>query len=152
MSVFTLENEAFAGLVFYGALCLAKTTAMSMVTAFHRITKQSVPTEEDARMSTKDPEKIKRMLQPNDDVERSRKAHLNDLENVVPFVLLGLLYISTNPPAATALTHFKVGLSARLLHSVAYIFKLRAPSRGVGFVLGFATTISMLYRTISAVY
>ncbi|XP_026690223.2 microsomal glutathione S-transferase 1-like [Ciona intestinalis] len=152
MSAFTLENEAFSGLVFYGGLCLAKTAAMSVVTAYHRITKGAMPTEEDSRMLTKDPEKRKKMLVPNDDVERSRKAHLNDLENVVPFVLLGLLYVSTNPPAGSAILHFKIFFWARVLHSVAYICKLRSPSRGVGFFLGFAATISMLYRTISAVY
>jgi len=41
-----------------------------------------------------------------------RSAHLNDLENVIPFVLLSLLYIGTNPDPVTALWHFRVSLAA----------------------------------------
>uniref|UniRef100_H2Y962 Microsomal glutathione S-transferase 1 n=1 Tax=Ciona savignyi TaxID=51511 RepID=H2Y962_CIOSA len=80
---------------------------MSVVTIYHRLMKGSFPAEEDAKLMAHDQEKIKEMLKPNDDVERLRNAHLNDLENVVPFVLLGLLYISTNPPAATAPRYFR---------------------------------------------
>ena len=31
-----------------------------------------------------------------------RRAHLNDLENVIPFVLLSLLYVGTNPDPIVA--------------------------------------------------
>ena len=37
-----------------------------------------------------------------------RRAHLNDLENVIPFVLLSLLYVGTNPDPIVALWHFRV--------------------------------------------
>uniref|UniRef100_H2Y965 Microsomal glutathione S-transferase 1 n=1 Tax=Ciona savignyi TaxID=51511 RepID=H2Y965_CIOSA len=150
MSTFTLENEAFAGLVFYGGLCLAKTTAMSTVTAVYRFAKGSFPSAEDAKVLTKDPEKRKRLLQPNEEVERTRSVHRNDLENVVPFVLLGLLYISTNPPAATALTHFKLFTGFRFLHSFCYLIPLPQPSRVLSFTGGYLVTLSMLYRVLTA--
>ena len=39
-----------------------------------------------------------------------RRAHLNDLENVIPFVLMSLLYVGTKPDPVTALWHFRVRL------------------------------------------
>ena len=54
-----------------------------------------------------------------------RKAHLNDLENVVPFVLLGLLYVATDPKPSVALWHYRVSkkittLLAVVLEKVSY--------------------------------
>ena len=54
-----------------------------------------------------------------------RKAHLNDLENVVPFVLLGLLYVATDPKPSAALWHYRVSrtfttISGVVLEKVLY--------------------------------
>ena len=55
------------------------------------------------------------------DVERVRRAHLNDLENVLPFLILCPLYLATGPAAATATTVIRVFAAARLLHTVVYL-------------------------------
>merc|ERR1711862_972478 len=34
----------------------------------------------------------------NEDVERVRRAHQNDIENIVPFAILGFIYIFTSQP------------------------------------------------------
>ena len=39
----------------------------------------------------------------HEDVERVRRAHLNDMENVIPFLFLGFMYMFTNPAYSTAL-------------------------------------------------
>ena len=44
----------------------------------------------------------------NENVERVRRAHLNDMENILPFFCLGLLYIFTNPAVSTALLVFRL--------------------------------------------
>ena len=46
----------------------------------------------------------------------------NDLENVIPFVFLGFIYISTGPALATAKLAFRIFTAARFLHSVVYVF------------------------------
>merc|ERR1711910_312081 len=43
----------------------------------------------------------------NEDVERVRRAHLNDMENILPFFCLGLLYIFTEPALSTATLLFR---------------------------------------------
>uniref|UniRef100_F6Z3Z5 Microsomal glutathione S-transferase 1 n=1 Tax=Ciona intestinalis TaxID=7719 RepID=F6Z3Z5_CIOIN len=152
MSAFTLENEAFSGLVFYGGLCLAKTAAMSMVTAYHRITKGAMPTEEDTRMMTKDPEKMKKMLVPNDDVERVRRCHLNDIENIIPFVIIGFAYILTDPAVETAIFHFQLFTGSRISHTFCYLIPIPQPSRFVFCMSGYMATLSMAFRTLAALY
>ncbi len=78
-----------------------------------------------------------------EDVERVRRAHQvwyfrfhdidsnhiyslihfqNDLENILPFVLIGGLYITTNPTVFAAKTCFRVFAAARYLHTFVYLF------------------------------
>lgn len=54
------------------------------------------------------------------DVERVRRNHLNDIENIIPFVLVGFFYVSTDPDRDTALWHFRVFFISRLLHTLSY--------------------------------
>jgi glutathione S-transferase len=56
----------------------------------------------------------------NDLVERARNNHLNDLENIIPFVLVGLFYVGTRPKFDCALWHFRIFLLSRILHTIAY--------------------------------
>lgn len=73
MSLYTLENEAFASLVKYGGLALLKTVAMSPITIFYRLKYNSVPTPEDAAVRAGNDEELKKkLLAKNDEVERVR--------------------------------------------------------------------------------
>ena len=76
---------------------------------------------------------------------------MNDIENVIPFILIGFLYVTTSPALSTALLHFRLFTGARLFHTVAYLLPLPQPARGLGFFVGFLTTLSMAYSTASAV-
>ena len=55
------------------------------------------------------------------DVERVRRAHLNDLENVVPFLLLCPLYLCTGPSPWLAGNLIRGFAAARILHTVSYL-------------------------------
>jgi len=147
MSVLSLENEVFASFVFYGALLMLKMLLMAPLTAVFRFKNKSFGNAED--VGTKDPEKIKRALVPNDDVERVRRAHRNDMENILPFMLLGLLYCAVGPDASTAIMHFKVFFYARVLHSIVYVGALQ-PWRALCWFVGMVTSVSMIYQIIMA--
>ena len=71
------------------------------------------------------------------------RCHLNDLENVIPFVLIGLMYVATNPDPATALIYFRAFTTARLCHTVAYLLPLPQPSRALAFIGGFIVNVLM---------
>ena len=48
------------------------------------------------------------LVQNDPVVERYRRNQLNDLENITPFFILGLVYVSTNPSPAEAEVLFRV--------------------------------------------
>merc|ERR1712018_666041 len=54
-------------------------------------------------------------------VERVRRAHLNDMENILPFFCLGILYIFTNPALSTAVLVFRIFAACRITHSIVYL-------------------------------
>ena len=125
----------------YAGVVLCKTMLMSGLTALHRIKNEAFANPEDFMTSKKPLEERKAPL--NATVERIRRCHLNDLENVIPFVLIGLLYVCTKPDPSTALMHFRAFAGFRIFHTFAYLIPLPQPSRVLGFLLGFAVTASM---------
>ena len=52
---------------------------------------------EDARKSLANPDPSPGQLLPNEYVERSRRMHANDVENIPLFLVAGLLYVCTSP-------------------------------------------------------
>jgi uncharacterized MAPEG superfamily protein len=77
------------------------------------------------------------------DIERVRRAHQNDLENILPFLVLGLVYALTGRSLLTAQIYFIGFLVARVLHSVFYIAGLQ-PHRTIAFTLGAALSVAMM--------
>ena len=55
------------------------------------------------------------------DVERVRRAHLNDMENIYLYFIVAGLYMFTNPTKFAATTCFKIFTGARYVHTVAYL-------------------------------
>jgi len=73
MNAYSLENPAFASLLVYGSLLIFKTMLLIPITIYHRMTKGSVPSQEDAEhFSPNNKEKQKQLLRPNESVERVR--------------------------------------------------------------------------------
>lgn len=59
-------------------------------------------------------------------VDRIARAHRNDLENLLPFFIGGMLFLAGGGPAGAGLAYFTVFLFARYIHSAAYL--LRKPT------------------------
>jgi uncharacterized MAPEG superfamily protein len=75
---------------------------------------------------------------------RWRRAHLNDVENFVPFVALGTAYIVLGGPAYTGLVYISLFTAARIAHTVAYLSskaRLRRDAYTVGFLVLVVMTI-----------
>ena len=58
------------------------------------------------------------------DIARIKRAHMNDIENIFPFVIVAALYLTTGPTAFAANTAFKVFTAARYIHSFVYIWSV----------------------------
>ncbi|XP_008584599.1 PREDICTED: microsomal glutathione S-transferase 1 [Galeopterus variegatus] len=142
-----MENEAFMAFASYATIILSKMMFMSTATAFYRITRKVFANPEDCASLGKG-ESAKKYLRIDDRVERVRRAHLNDLENIVPFLGIGLLYSLSGPDLSTALLHFRIFVGARIYHTIAYLIPLPQPNRGLAFFVGYGVTLSMAYRLL----
>lgn len=72
------------------------------------------------------------------------RAHLNDLENILPYLFVGLFYVLTNPPAATAILLFKVAAIARIVHTIVYtVIIIPQPARGTAWTIHYFITFYM---------
>ena len=65
------------------------------------------------------------------------RAHLNDMENIIPFIALILLYAASGAGDTCCVTLVsKIFTAARFLHTVVYIGEVRQPARVLSFFVG----------------
>jgi uncharacterized MAPEG superfamily protein len=84
---------------------------------------------------------------PNEDIERARRAHRNDLENILPFFGVGLLYALSRPSLFAAEIYYVGYTVARSLHSVFYIRSMQ-PYRTIAFTVALLLMLAMLLTTL----
>ncbi|XP_061589286.1 prostaglandin E synthase [Cololabis saira] len=141
-----IRNEVFSCFVFYAVLLVTKMYVIAIITGQVRLRKKAFANPEDAmrhgglQFHREDPY-----------VERCRRAHLNDLENILPFLFLGAIYSLTGPSLTVARVHFLVFFLGRLLHSAAYLFALPAPTRSVAYSVAQMPCISMAVQILISV-
>ncbi|XP_017551253.1 microsomal glutathione S-transferase 1-like [Pygocentrus nattereri] len=144
------DTEVFQAFSTYATIVILKMMLMGPLTGYFRVTRKAFANFEDTHMG-KTIEEKKRMIRVNEDVERVRRCHQNDLENIIPFVVIGLLYTLTGPDLSTALLHFRLFVGSRFVHTVVYVMALPQPSRGLSWILGMVITFSMAYRILTTV-
>ncbi|KAL1275696.1 hypothetical protein QQF64_035319 [Cirrhinus molitorella] len=81
-----MNNDVFLAFCTYATIVVLKMMFMAPLTGYFRMTRKAFSNWEDTALGKKNPEERKKMLQTNPDVERVRRCHQNDLENIVPFV------------------------------------------------------------------
>lgn len=86
------------------------------------------------------------------DVQRVLRAHRNDMENVVPFLVLGLLAVLAGAPLTGMRIAFIAFTVTRLAHSLFYLNGIqpwRSMSFGVGALSNLALMIMIAIRALS---
>jgi uncharacterized MAPEG superfamily protein len=83
------------------------------------------------------------------DVLRILRLHRNDLENILPFFTVGLIFVLMGVSAFAAQTYFYTFTGARIVHTIAYIAKLQ-PWRTVAFAIGMFCIVGMLVQILIA--
>lgn len=137
------NNPIFSAYVFYATVLILKMLAMSALTARQRLKKKVFSNQEDAagfkgKVKFDDP-----------DVERVRRGHQNDVENIPLFLVVAFFYILTEPSQFLAVNLFRAYTVARILHTFVYtIVVLPQPSRGLAWGVGYVITIYMALQVI----
>ncbi|XP_062334578.1 prostaglandin E synthase [Osmerus eperlanus] len=141
-----LLNTVFSCFVFYSVLLVLKMYIIAIITGQMRLRKKAFANPEDSLRHggldhfRKDP-----------DVERCRRAHRNDMENILPFLFLGAVYSLISPSLSVARCHFLVFFVSRLVHSMAYLCALPAPTRSLAYVVAQVPCVSMAVQVLMVV-
>ncbi|XP_014671144.1 PREDICTED: microsomal glutathione S-transferase 1-like [Priapulus caudatus] len=142
-SPFSFDNDVFSSFAFYGTASVVKMMMMSILTSKQRMKNKAWVNPEDFEVRGYEVKPTTSDL----DVERVRRNHQNDIENIIPFAIIGLLYVATGPCETAAKWHFRVFAAARLAHTIAYQSGRSRP-RGLCFAVGNVATLSMAVQVL----
>ncbi|NP_001165930.1 microsomal gluathione S-transferase 1 [Nasonia vitripennis] len=139
-----VQNEEIVRIFgFWTGVLTLKLLAMSILTARMRFKKKVFANHEDAKMLPK-----ARVAYDDEDVERVRRSHLNDLENILPWVAITYVYLGTNPSTFLAGLLIRGFVLARVGHTLSYAVYPKQPFRGISFGIGLAITVFEAVSTI----
>ncbi|XP_053261831.1 microsomal glutathione S-transferase 1 [Podarcis raffonei] len=142
-----VDVDVLRAYTFYAVIIILKMMLLSPLTGYLRLKKQAFANPEDVAALGKG-EAGKKALRTDPDVERVRRLHLNDLENIIPYLFIAFFYSFTGVSETTALIHYRLFTAARLFHSIAYLVPLPQPCRGLGFGVGLFVTFSMVFQLL----
>jgi len=137
----SMENPLFKEFAFYAMVVIMKMFVVHLSVSYYRITRNVFVSAEDVKMA--DPSGKLKINRNDPVVERHRATHLNDMENIIPFVLVGLFYVTTNPAASTAILLFRIFTGSRIVHSIVYLFHVPQPARAMAFGVGIGVNCYM---------
>jgi len=117
MSSLSFENPVFCAYAVAAGLMLLKAASHSWLTVVRMMKANAgFRLPEDTRKTLLNPNPSPEQLKPNDYVERTRRLHQNEVENVPLFLISGLLYVLTGPGFAVAATLFGIYVVTRFIH------------------------------------
>lgn len=149
MSPYTLENPVFTTYVIAAALMVLKIMGQGWMTVYRMLKSDSGmvnPEDVQAGPLNKNPQQSQ--LEINDYVDRSRRMHRNDLENIPAFLIAGLLFVTVSPPLLLAQILLYGFVVARLCHAVAYVTKQTHEIRATFYTIGSLAVIYMALHTL----
>lgn len=149
MTLLNLDNPVFAAYVIAATLMVLKVMMQGWMTVA-RMMKVNAgwASPEDLRKGLINREPDPSQLAPNDYVDRSRRLHRNDLENIPAFLAAGLLFTATDPALWLAQVLFFGFVLARLAHFVAYATQRNHEIRATFYTIGSLIVIYMALHTL----
>jgi glutathione S-transferase len=122
MDKLSLQNPLFATYVIAASLMILKAVAMSWLTVVRMMqVNGGFRSPEDLRKTQFNPEPRPEQLAIDDRVDRIRRIHLNDLENLPFFLAAGFLFVLTGPSLWLARVLLYGYVATRLVHFAAYL-------------------------------
>lgn len=134
---------AFQALILFSVLLVLKMGAVAFITANARRKAQVVVNAEDVPINPGShvaPEEAPATL-------RSKRAHLNDSENIPGFLVLALLFTLTGCSATAGWAYFGTYFVARLLHTIFYLNSVQ-PWRTAAFTVGQLTQLGIIVQLL----
>jgi len=151
MQTLSLANPVFQAYVVAAALMILKAVSMSWLTVQRMIkVNGGFRSPEDAQKTPLNANPSPGQVGPNEQVDRIRRIHLNDLENIPFFVGAGFLYVLSEPSLWVARALFGTYVVTRLLHFVAYFTARTHDTRAALWTPGSLIIVFMTVRALIA--
>lgn len=149
MDNLSLQNPLFATYAIAATLMILKAVSMSWLTVARMMqVKGGFRSPEDIRKTPLNPDPNPKQLERDERVDRIRRIHLNDLENLPFFLAGGFLYVLTEPSLLLARLLLYGYVVSRLLHFAAYATARTHDTRATLWTVGSLILIFMTCRTL----
>ncbi len=147
----SLHNPLFATYVIAATLVILKAVSMSWLTVLRMMQANGgFRAPEDLKKTPLNPTPNPKQLEPVESVERIRRIHMNDLENLPFFLVAGFLFVLTEPSLVLAQWLLYGYVVSRFLHFAAYISAQTHEMRATLWTVGSLILIFMTGRTLLA--
>ncbi len=151
MDKLSLQDPLFATYAIAASLMILKAVCMSWLTVARMMAaKGGYRSPEDLRKTPLNPSPDPKQLEPNERVERIRRIHMNDLENLPFFLVAGFLYVLTQPSLLVARLLLYGYVVSRLLHFCAYLTARTHDLRAKLWTVGSLILVYITVRTLLA--
>lgn len=151
MDTLSFQNPVFATYAVAASIMILKAVAMSWLTVARMMqVKGGFRSPEDVKKTILNPAPSPAQLAPNEYVDRIRRIHLNDLENLPFFLVAGLLFVMTSPSLKLAQWLLYGYVVSRLLHFAAYFTARTHDTRATLWTVSSMILISMTVWTLVA--
>lgn len=151
MSALTMENPVFVTYMIASAILILKLMGQGWMTVYRMLRiNGGWASPEDLRPGLINRDPRPEQLASNDYVDRSRRMHRNDLENIPAFLACGLLFVAAGPPSLLANILMYGFVGARLVHAVAYATQQSHEVRATLFTIGSIAVIVMAVYVLAA--
>lgn len=152
MSAMILEDPVWTSYAIVSALMVIKVMGQGWMTVYRMMrVNGGYASPEDLRPGALNRKPDPTQLETNEYVDRSRRMHRNDLENIPAFWVAGLLFAMTGPAPWLAQTLFYGFAAARLAHFRAYAGGYSHEVRAVFYTIGSLIVIYMAAHVLIAV-
>jgi len=142
--MFNFDNPTFEVYMIAAALLVLKVMGQGWMTVFRMLKSNSgLASPEDLQKGLINKDPHPEQLEVNDYVDRSRRMHHNDLENIPAFWIAGLLFVATNPVLWLAQALMYGFVAARFFHFLAYLTKQTHEVRATFYTIGSMIVIYM---------
>ena len=152
MATLSMQNPVFIIYMIAASIMILKIMGQGWMTVYRMLKVGSGwASPEDLRPGLINRSPNPEQLELNDYVDRSRRMHRNDLENVPAFLACGLLFVAAGPSYLLANVLMYGFVGARLAHALAYATKQSHEVRATFYTIGSLIVIAMAAYVLAVV-
>ncbi len=152
MTLLSMDNPVFVTYMIAAAIMILKIMGQGWMTVYRMLKSDSgLASPEDVQTGLINKNPRPEQLELNDYVDRSRRMHRNDLENIPAFLAAGLIFVASGPSLLLANILMYSFVGARLAHTIAYTTKQTHEVRATFYTIGsVVVAIMAIYALIAA--